>query len=174
MRVAAINVGDRVPGALNKDGRDDVETTCHLSQAKGVPPAGNPCHAIPTHTCVRGWALCAGGEAGRRASRQGCLQPSPSASRVCWHAAADLAAFPSQYWDVCVDMVRAGLQSRTSPRKSFAGSSCSFCCIAGSACVLRTMSQLLTYLPYPRLQPSAENMSGGSVPAGDWEPRRRE
>lgn len=51
MRVAAINVGDRVPGALNKDGQDDLETTCHLSQARGVQPAGNLCHDIPIHVC---------------------------------------------------------------------------------------------------------------------------
>lgn len=41
IRVAVINVGDRVPGAVNKDGRDDLETTCHLSQARDVPPAGS-------------------------------------------------------------------------------------------------------------------------------------
>lgn len=49
MRVAAINVGDRVPGALKGDGQGDLETTCHLSQARGVQPAGNLCRVIPMH-----------------------------------------------------------------------------------------------------------------------------
>lgn len=51
MRVAAINVGDGVPGALNKDGQDDLEATCHLSQARGAQPAGNVCRDIPMHVC---------------------------------------------------------------------------------------------------------------------------
>lgn len=29
--MAVLNVGDRVPGVLNKDGQDDSETTCRLS-----------------------------------------------------------------------------------------------------------------------------------------------
>lgn len=49
--MTAINVGGGVPGALNKDGQDDLDTTCHLSQARGVQPAGNLCHDIPMHMC---------------------------------------------------------------------------------------------------------------------------
>lgn len=51
MRVAVLNVGNRVPGVLNKDGQDDSETMCHLSQARAVQPAGNLCHAILMHMC---------------------------------------------------------------------------------------------------------------------------
>lgn len=53
MRLAVLNVGDRVPGVLNKDGQHDSQTMCHLSQARAVRPAGNPCHAIPMHMCQR-------------------------------------------------------------------------------------------------------------------------
>ena len=49
VRVAAINVEDRVPGALNV--WDGLETTCHLSQARDVLPAGTPA-VTSLCTCV--------------------------------------------------------------------------------------------------------------------------
>lgn len=89
IRVAAINVGDRVPGALNKDGQDDLETTslnvtCHKQ--------GMSCQlgALPWHPCAHVFeGEHFGGEAAWHASRQGCLQaiqvqnPSPGHRRSC-------------------------------------------------------------------------------------------
>lgn len=69
-------------------------------------------------------------------------------------------------------VARAGRQSRTSPRKTIFLSP-----LAPSAALLALPefpghSHSSSLPPIPDLQPSAENVSDGNVPAGEWEPRR--